>query len=192
MSLDELVRTPLSDVDMNRLSPSPKLRLVKYSDLDKYKSIDKLLSRKIDGIILFIEVNRKNTGHYVGLFRIGNLILYFDPYGFRPDKALSWTPKQTRINLGIDFPHLSWLLNKAVDDKYVIEFSTDEYQERKDPSIQTCGRHVLFFYKWLISTLTAKKKPSLKGLFNQYYKYITKLRQKYEMTYDELVSYFIN
>jgi hypothetical protein len=138
--LYELQEIPLSDADiLNSLPQNSKL--IKYENLENYNTIQQLLPNKLDFCVLFFE-RKENEGHWCCILRQNNVIEFFDPLGLRPDKQLLFTPKYLRKELNQDFPHLSRLLNKAVDDGFDVIFNSVKYQKEAQ-GINTCGRHVL-------------------------------------------------
>ena len=170
----------MSDADLKRVVPD--LRIIKYSDLSQYNDITQLLRKNIDYVIILVE-EKLNSGHWIGLLRSGRAIEFWDAYGQRVDKQLKWCPQQLRKGLGQDEPHLSYLLNKAKDEGFKVTFNVVPYQNIKDASIQTCGRHLanrILFLRRTGDIAEAK-----------YKQYMDSLARKYEMNYDLVVSKLI-
>ena len=176
--LHERVGKPLSDSDLTRLLPDhPKI--IKYSELGRYNDVRELLPKSRDYVILLVE-QKLNRGHWVALLRNGNMIEYFDPYGYRPDKALLWTPRQLRKRLGQDEPHLSHLLNKAKDDGMKVVFGETSYQKRDDPGVQTCGRHLVMRIRHLLHNEDSSPKT--------YHRDMKRAKREAGVTFDLLVT----
>lgn len=113
--LYEEVERCLSDADIKR--ELPDARIIDYSTLKDYHSVEQLLPKLFDYVIILVEL-QFNVGHWVAVLRLKNNIIYFDPYGGRVDKALSWVDKYMRKELGQETPYLTLLFNKAVDDGF--------------------------------------------------------------------------
>lgn len=181
--LEEISRKPLSDVEVKTLL-GESCRIVEYQHLDEYSSIEKLLPKKKDYIVLFVGVQNNQDGHYEALIRHNKTIIFFDSYGYRPDKCLDWRPEYMQKKMGQELPYLSFLLNQAVDNGFDVVFNSYPYQNEKDPRISTCGR-------WCVAVITYfmnSRRPTLIG-FN---KKIKKLQKKYELSNDLLISRLVN
>ena len=167
---------PMSDKEITHYLPDT--RILKYSDLADFNSIAEVLPNTRDAVILLTQ-QVEGFGHWLCLLRHNKTIVFFDPFGNRVDKSLEWTKKQVRKSVGQDIPHLSLLLNEALDEGYKVIFSETEFQN-KEKNLSTCGR-------WVISIITywlAAKRPSLKGFYN----IIMKLVNKFELIPDLVVS----
>lgn len=130
---------PLDDSEIREYLPDAKI--MKYSQLARYGTINELLTKPTDYAILLYE-DSENSGHWVCICRYDNTIEYFDPYGHKPDEPLNWTPATTKKKLRENFTYLSQLLNNAMKECKVI-YNNVKYQELKE-NINTCGRHCCF------------------------------------------------
>ena len=158
-TLNDISLIAMSDVDIHKYLPN--IRIVKYSDLVDYNSISDLLPKQRDAVILLTE-QVEGYGHWTAIIRYKNKIIYYDSIGFRVDKATSWCKtKQLRKELGEDVPHLSLLLNKALDEGFKVVFNEFEFQNKK-ANLSTCGRWCCA----VISYFMQSKTPSLKGFYN--------------------------
>lgn len=176
-----------SDIDVIKSSPidnfqmmkylGPTTKIIKYSDLKNYNTIEQLLPLPLDFVIILIE-QEKNNGHWVCVSRINNEIEFFDSYNNYPDTQLKWTPLHLRELLNQKDTYLSDLLDKTNKKVYYNEI---QYQSNKD-DIATCGRHVIF--------RLMKLKEGLD--LDDYQRYIKSLKDKYNTTYDIIVSKFIS
>lgn len=152
--------------------------IIKYSDLKNYRYITYLL--KYDGdfrIILFEQ--EANTGHWCLLIRHNKTIEFFDPYGKPP--LFSLTYSQDKNEQLDQYPQYldNLLLNQ---DKFKVIYNTYPFQDEKDTSIATCGRHItlrLIMFKY--------KKYDL----SQYINWFIKQKKKYKLSNDELVTHLI-
>jgi hypothetical protein len=169
----------LSDADIKR--ELPNVKIINYSDLDGYSSIEQLLPRRLDAVVILVEL-KENVGHWVCVIRSGkkgDSIVFFDPYGVRPDKELSWISPYMNKKLGQDIPHMSYLLNKAVDDGFKVSFNNVKYQ-KQSPAINTCGRHCISVIRYFRET----PNPSLK----KYKAYMDRLVKDNHLNYDLIVT----
>ena len=169
--------TSTSDEDLNKNIPN--IRIIKYEDLDKYDSIEKMLPDKIDSVIILFE-SKPDVGHWVCVVRIDKNIMFFDPYGYRPDKFLLFTPKYMRKRLNQDIPYLSLMLNDAIDNKLKVTFNQYPFQSRENLAYKTCGRQVISFILYCINN----KNPTIK----KYKVFLDKLNERHDLNYDLLVS----
>jgi hypothetical protein len=167
----------LSDGDIKKYLGSGT-KIIKYEELDKYNSITELLPNDKDFVVLLFE-REPDVGHWVCVIRNKKSILYFDPYGNRVDKIMVWNSNYMNKKLGQDFPYLSWLLNKAVDDGFKVTFSEVKFQDEKS-NFTTCGRWVcsVCFY------FMHNEHPTLRGFYNK----IVDLGRKFELVPDLVVT----
>lgn len=177
LELEEVKKDPLGDDEIRKYLPECKI--MKYSKLQEYKSIDDLLPNERDYCIMLYE-DSKNNGHWVCLLKYDNNIEYNDSYGGEVDDPLKWTNCKIRKELNEATPYLSHLLN-ACYDKYNILYNPTKYQT-ENPKIATCGRHCIF--------RILKMKNNNMNL-SDYYKFMKKMKKKYK-TYDNVVSNFID
>lgn len=175
----EQLNYSLSDEDLHNILPN--VRQISYADLKDYQTIEQLLPKQRDAVILFVE-RQANVGHWEAIVRLDNDIIFFDSYGERPDKALLWAPKQLRREMGQKFPLLSHLLNRAVDNGFVVKFNPFQYQS-SDPSISTCGRWSILFIKYCLENTNA----SLPNFHN----FIMSSCKKHEVTPDILACMLV-
>jgi hypothetical protein len=178
--MDEPQYVPLTDSDIRRIL-NENVKIIKYSELDKYNNILSLLPNPFDYVIILVERTLDN-GHWVLLLRLKNKLFFFDPYGERPDKMLKYSSKQTRRILNMEYPHLTRLLNNSLD-QFKVYFSSFPYQ-KSDKEIQTCGRHLISVIKYFKQF--QKHNPSLKS----YKKYMDNLKKQLNLyDYDAVVSH---
>ena len=167
---------PLSDADIKRVL-GRGCRIIKYSQLKRYSSIERLLSKDVDYVILLYQ-DHPNRGHWCCVCRYDNIIEFFDAYGTYPDKELLWVPMKTRKQLKQDRAYLTYLFNRT--DKEVI-YNNVKYQDL-DGDIKTCGSHCTHrIYRLIHNNMSLK----------DYYKYMTDMKKRTKHTYDELVAVFM-
>lgn len=171
----EVIIEPMGDDDIRYYFPDANI--IKYSELKDYQDIETLL-RDNKSFFFLLYQDQPNSGHWVCLSRTGDTIEYFDSYGKKIDEPLSWVPNYVLFKLGIQLPFLSRLLNKT---KLNVVYNPIEYQEDKK-DINTCGRHCCF-----------RLKNMLKGVdLADYYRLMKELKDKYKVSYDVIVSEFID
>jgi hypothetical protein len=126
----------LSDEDVNTLL-SPNTRIVVYTDLYRMNRMDDAL----DGLgrcILLLPVSSPTSGHWVSLWKEGDVLHYFDPYGYPPETFREWIrPAGRAIGMGLRHQVLLELLKTSGYDVRINQFP---YQRNRD-DINTCGRH---------------------------------------------------
>ena len=175
----DLLEKPISDAEIKQ-QLGDDAKIILYSELKEYVSIQELLpNKRLDYVIILVEISGKNTGHWFCVVRNNNNIMVFDSYGVRPDKNLRWIDTYMRKKLNQNEPFLSYLLNKAKDDGFKVSFNGFEYQQLKS-GVSTCGRHVINF----INYFKMNNNVNLKT----YKKYMDDLRDRYKLNYDLLVT----
>jgi hypothetical protein len=169
--ITDMVREPLSTKDVYKLMEG-KTKILTYPQLKKFSNLDTLLVPYDNVIILYL--TKERFGHYCCVARRNGKICFFDSYGGdkKPDEQLDFINPQFRLKSDQGYPYLTKLLYEAPEP---VEYNEYIYQA-KGPSIATCGRHCVCFIK--------------SGLdIDGYNKYINKLSKKYNMNFDELVTY---
>jgi hypothetical protein len=176
--INEEKEIPMDDADIRSFLPDAKI--IRYSDLKDYRSLEELLPNEVDYIIiLYLESSHK--GHWVCVQRYDNTFEFFDPYSSpdgRIDEPLLWVPYGVRMKLGVAVPFMTRLFNSILNDnKYKAIYNPIKYQEEKE-DVNSCGRHCVFRILNLI-----KKGRSL----SEYYKHMLKLKDKLKLSYDDIV-----
>jgi hypothetical protein len=115
------------------------VKMVKFSDLDEYSSVEELLPKQKDCVVIFWEIESINVGHWTCLCRLNQTYIFFDSYGHTEQEDFSYIPMTLRSQLDIEKDYLKELLK----GKHVITNHVD-YQQMKD-NIMTCGRFVTMF-----------------------------------------------
>jgi hypothetical protein len=170
--IKDILAEPLGDDDIRFYFPNAKIML--YSDLQNYKSIDSLLPEENDYVFLLYE-NSPNNGHWVCVLRYDDTIEFFDSYGGAPDTQLSWTDCPSRHSLNQAVPYLTNLFKGC---PYTVVYNPEDYQEERK-NVNTCGRHCVFRVKNL---MTYKRR------LEDYYRLMKKLRKEMGLPYDIIVS----
>jgi hypothetical protein len=171
---EEIIEEPMGDDDIRHYFPNAKI--MTYSQLNDYNTIDELLPGDKDYAFLLIE-DSPNKGHWVAVSKYGDTTEFFDSYGGQPDSQLKWNSKEKNVKLGQGRKTLTELFNKF-DGRVV--YNPQTYQG-SDSDVNTCGRHCTF------RIMNMKDGKDL----DSYYKYMNKLKNHSGKTYDEIVANFI-
>jgi hypothetical protein len=173
--IERIIEDPIGDDDIRAYLPDSKI--MKYSELARYKTIEDLLPEPVDYAFLLYE-DSPNKGHWVCVSRYGKTIEFFDSYGGAPDTQLGWVSCPRRRSLGQGRPMLTDLFNKS---KASIVYNPIKYQGESD-DINTCGRHCLFR---IINLTKAQRR------LEDYYKTMRELEEDYKEPYDTIVANII-
>jgi hypothetical protein len=152
-----------------------KDKILKYSDLQNYKTIDELIPNKDDFRILLLE-SEPSVGHWVCLIRKGDTLEFFDSYGKTHKGELKYIPKFINKMLNQPDDYLTRIMKSSKNPI----FSTLKLQ-KENPDICTCGRHVI------ARILCSKAGFDL----NDYEKLIKREINKREMPSDIIVCHWI-
>jgi hypothetical protein len=163
--------------DDNILYYLPHAVILKYNDLAKYKTIEKLLPKHKSFFILLYPVMSDSSGHWVALTRFNNTIEYYDSYGGVIDDAFNWKSSNFRGNKR----YLSNLLNKT---KLNVDYNSFDFQSKRDTMISTCGCYSVFRVLTMIELNADLEKNNL---------LLQTLKDSNEdMSYDDIVVQYIN
>ena len=131
----------LSDTDFERYFGSGvKQKIIKYSDLAHYPTMQDLLPEEKDYRIVLTE-NKPNCGHWCALLRNGNTYEWWDSYGIMPDGELRFIPTKINQMLGQSRKNLSRLIQTIPKGSKFV-YNKKRCQELND-NICTCGRWVV-------------------------------------------------
>ena len=132
----------ISDKDFQRFfGAGVASKVIKYGDLDNFKSIDDLLPNEKDFAIILTETKR-NEGHWCAILKYDGLIEWFDSYGGKggkPDGELSFISKAMNVLLDQDDRYLTKLLKES--GRKII-YNKEKFQAFQD-GISTCGKWVI-------------------------------------------------
>jgi hypothetical protein len=112
------------------------IRIIRFSDLYKYKSLKELLPKKNSFIIIFWETESYYNGHWTALFRYNNSYEWYDAYGLTEKQDYSLIPYDTKKDLN-EKDYLKDLFKGHI----VIENKKDF--QKFDDKVSTCGRWVV-------------------------------------------------
>jgi hypothetical protein len=148
-----------------------RVKIVMYSELHKYKSIDQLL-QPYNKVVLLFEWKEK-YGHWAALFKPNDhTVSFFNSYDGYPDDALLNISKQFRKEHYEDYPYLSQLL---LNSPYELTYNDNIYQSKK-ANISTCGR-------WCTVRLILSYLDD-----DEFHNFIKTTTKKYKITGDQLVT----
>ena len=133
MNINKLINTPLSGDDM--LLYNPDSVLCRYTDLYIYNNIDDVFGH-LDKIILLYLTNNETSGHWTGLYRQNNKIIFFDSYGLDIDEEFKYITPYKKNELHEKYKYLKYLLDKS---NYEIEHNKYKLQGKNS---ECCGRYV--------------------------------------------------
>ena len=126
-----------SNTDFERFLDAP--RIMRYSQLADYDSIQDLLPLEKDYVIILYET-KKNSGHWMCLIRNEKILTFFDSYGYYPDEELSFITRLQNKLLGQDKPYIRRLMKTGKG--MTAMYSHTKYQS-DSPKVATCGRWVI-------------------------------------------------
>ena len=128
----------LSDSDLKSVL-GQDLRIIKYADLDQYKSLNELLPENNSYVVILIE-SEHNSGHWVTISFRDNVFTMFDSYGCDLRTELDFISRAKNYILGNTKKELTDLI-KNTEDCCEVLFNKERLQS-KNSEIATCGRFV--------------------------------------------------
>jgi hypothetical protein len=172
----------ITDVDIKEYFDDD-VKVVTYSDLQKYDTIDQLLTKDKSCVILLIEWDQ-NIGHFVLLLKYiyngQQVIEYFNSYGEPVSFEIKNMDKQKRIELDQTNLYLNKLFDKALSTHNII-YNKVQFQSYRS-GVATCGRHAMFRCLML---------QDFNLSLSSYITFMKKLKKKTNLSYDEIVAVFI-
>lgn len=170
------IAKPLTDGDIERHTGT---KIIKYSDLDNYKTIEELLPTDKSAIIILIE-DRFNSGHWVAVMRYGKTIEYFNSYGAKWDTDWKFINRMVRMILQQNTNEMTRLMDNAEKDGYNTIWNKYRFQ-KLGSSIQTCGR-------WCVLRIEMMK---MGYNLKEFYDFIKKREKEMGENADFIVSKFV-
>jgi len=161
----------------------PYAKILTYNELSKYNTIEELLKKDLDYVILLYR-QKTTYGHWVLLSRYDNTIEFFSSYGDYIDEPLKWNDLGRNIGLGQAKPYLSILLSNAIRKKsFNVIYNSFDFQNNRNLDIATCGRWVVLrIHTILLFKLSLSK----------FIQMIKRMKKQKGLTYDELISQIID
>jgi hypothetical protein len=114
-----------------------KNKILKYSELENFNTIDELMPEQDDYRILLLE-SEPSVGHWVCLIRKGDTLEFFDSYGKTHKGELKYIPKFINRMLNQKDDYLTRIMKSSKNPI----FSTLKLQN-SNPDVCTCGRHII-------------------------------------------------
>jgi hypothetical protein len=134
MDVVRTIATPMSDLDIKEYLPDA--RVLKYSELRKYPTLEDMLPA-IHSYVIILYEDSPNKGHWVCVSKPDKkTVEYFDSYGGKPDAPLKWTPKQRRIGMGSGDPLLGIMFDNCPEK---VVYNKIHYQN-EGQGVNDCGR----------------------------------------------------
>jgi len=133
--LKRLKDIALSDKDVMKLVKG-HAKVVLYSDLHKYKTLEQLLQPY--GACFLLYEWQPGNGHWVAIIRHDkDTVEHFDPYGVFLDDELKWVPSDMKNKLNENYPYLTRLFYNSKFKN--LTYNEHKFQKHGD-GIKTCGR----------------------------------------------------
>jgi len=134
------LKKSLSDSDIRRVL-GQATPILTYPELKNYSTMEQLLPKDKSFVVLLIET-KQNSGHWICIMRYGNIIEYFDSYGYKPDNEFNLISKATQALLG-EKKHYMTELIKTIPKDIKFMWNKTRLQEMND-NVDDCGRWVCF------------------------------------------------
>lgn len=169
----KLIMQPLSNEKiMSALGPDTKI--LKYSDLRQYNSINDILP-KINSFVILLLEDEPAHGHWTCMIRTAeSKYYYFNSYGQKYDSDLSVIPMCIRSILGEDRREITRLL-----DGKDCDWNHNKFQGERS---QVCGRFCILAC-------------SMIGMMGysptDFEKFLKKQKKQSDKSYDQLVAGFV-
>lgn len=171
---DSLIEKPMDDSELHASLPNG-VKVLRYSELHKYKNIDQLLPRPRDAAVVLYEQQPKN-GHWCALAKNENGLFFFDPYGEMPDKQLEYSRFSRSRVLGSGDKSISALIaTYRYPDR--VFYNPHDYQI-ESPNVNTCGRHCVNFIRCIMNG----------GTLDSYYDEMAREKRKTGQNADQIVT----
>jgi len=179
----EISKEALTDADIKQYLPN--IKIISHQDLKNYNSIDELLPKEKDAVIIIWE-SKPNYGHWTLLSKYiaedthKPTIEYFDSYGYPINEPLKWIDKKYKKSID-ETPYLIPLLQDA-HNRFDIIYNSKNFQNKKE-DVATCGRHCI---------CRAKSILDYNQSLSNYIKMLNEIKDVSGFNYDDIVSNIIN
>jgi len=124
---------PLSAVQLKKYLRRPGLKFVDYENIGKGTTLKSLLGAANGVCILWSSGG--TIGHFTGLFRTKEGLLWFDPTGLA-------------IHRLAEITHNPFVLQKKLEEAHHVRYNRFKYQKIRT-DVQSCGRHVVCRWNFL-------------------------------------------
>jgi hypothetical protein len=143
--MENKIPVSISEMDIRKVMKG-KTKIIPYTDIYKFKSIDQLLYPY--GHVFLLYLTKPNYGHWTLIFKYPhkNEIHFFDSYGYKPDtefkfvKDMEFRKKSKQI-----YHYLVHLLLNSTK-KYTVSynhFQLQDHNKKGKRHVATCGRWAL-------------------------------------------------
>jgi len=134
------IHTNITDGDIRRyFGEGVESKILKYSELANYATIDELLPKPRDFRIILVE-DSYNKGHWCCILKYNKTIEWFNPYGIRPDAQKNMLGKFRNRMLGQEEDYMTKLMKASKG--YKVIYNKARLQKLKE-GINTCGRWII-------------------------------------------------
>lgn len=134
----------LSDSDLKSVL-GQDLRIIKYADLDNFKSLNELLPHNNSYLVILIE-SEVNSGHWCALSFRDNVFTMFDSYGCDLRDELDFISRAKNYILGNTKKELTDLI-KNTEDCCQVLYNKERLQS-KNPGVASCGRWICAYLSY--------------------------------------------
>jgi hypothetical protein len=163
---------PLSDSKV-KAALGPDTRILKYSELKNYETINELLPKINDFVILLLE-DQPSSGHWTCLAKLPSGYYYMNSYGQKYDSDMSVIPMCIKKILGQDRKEITRLL-----DGHACDWNRVKLQGERS---MVCGR-------WCTLFLTMTTKMSYSPA--EFIEFVKEKSHRYG-SYDKFVETMVN
>lgn len=149
--IDRAESMPTQVTDLKRKLSSlgkASARVLLYSDLHKYKSLEQLLGD--EGAIILVR-QTPTFGHWVAVTPgpLKGMISYFDSYGYGIDDLLNEVEPEVAVEVGQTQPLLSNLINDAVHRGTIKDIDVNKLElQHPSSSVAVCGGYAVLRILW--------------------------------------------
>lgn len=143
--MSDNVSISISELDIRKVLKG-KTKIIAYTDIYKYKTIDELLYPY--GHVFLLYLTKPDYGHWTLIYKYPNKneIHFFDSYGYKPDTEFEFVKDmEFRIKSNQIYHYLVNLLLKSTK-KYAVSYNHFQLQKHNKKGYQhiaTCGRWCL-------------------------------------------------
>ena len=143
----KMLETMIDDTDISRwLGGDAREKIIKYSELKNYKTINDLIPED-KGYRIILTESKPNVGHWCCILKYKDILEWFDSYGVKMDGEFRYIPNVVRKMLGQDGNVLTKLLTQTKRPDQKVYYNKRRLQSGDD-GINTCGR-------WCIARILA-------------------------------------
>ena len=139
--IQKKIKNALSGDDITN-ALNGKVKVILYSSLSKYKTMEELLGKYKKVVLLY--QSSSNFGHWCCLYEYCGTICFFDSYGIVPDDELNYMSKEMNKKLMQD---CRWLTHLLYESCKTVQYNEYPLQQL-GPEVNTCGRWCIIRLKY--------------------------------------------